>query len=67
MQQISLPQPNDNVQEYKNLLYSVSSADGKISEISTNTPFHPNISDQTNPFLKQDFNWEYFSNELEFE
>lgn len=67
MQQISLPQPGDNVPAYKNLHYSAGPADDKITEISTNTSYHPNISEQVNPFLKQDFNWEYFSNELEFE
>lgn len=65
MQHISLPQPGDNAPAYKNLHYPA--GDDKISEISPNTSFHPNISEQTNPFLRQDLNWEYFSNELEFE
>ncbi len=67
MQQIPLPQQNENVPPYKNFLCSSGIDDNKISEISPNSIYHTNISDSANSFLRCDFNWEYFSNELEFE
>ncbi|MEJ7677249.1 MAG: hypothetical protein WKG06_05125 [Segetibacter sp.] len=67
MQQIFLPQPTDNAPGYKRFLYSEGREDDKISDISPNTSYRTNISDSANSFFSRDFNWEYFSNELEFE
>jgi len=66
MQQNNLPLLNNNSPTHKNFLSQVN-LDNKVNCISPDTSYHANISDSANSFFKSDFNWEYFSNELEFE
>lgn len=37
------------------------------NESLPNALFQQNMSDSADLFFRRDFNWEYFSNELEFE
>ncbi len=67
MQQNQLPLTNNNLPLYTNFLYSIGLEERKNDIISPNTSYHTDISDSANSFFERVFNWEYFSNELEFE
>jgi len=65
MQQVPLSIPVHNL-SYNNFIFSANSEDKALSEASPNTSY-PDITNSAETFFMRHFNWEYFSNELEFE
>lgn len=67
MQQITSTLPTEQLPLYTDYLHSQSQENKRIQDPLQVTSYQLNISDTSNSFFKQDFSWEYFSNELEFE
>lgn len=67
MQPISLSLPNEQLPLYKDFLPSITEENKSKYPPLQKTSYQLNLSNSANSFFKQDFSWEYFSNELEFE
>ncbi len=67
MQHFPLSSTINNPPLYNNFNYTASSDENRFIEVSPNTSYQTDRSGSTNLFVRCDFNWEYFSNELEFE
>lgn len=57
----------DNASIHNNFVYSLLLGDKEKTRVTPNTSYHTTASEQANSFFRRDYNWEYFSNELEFE
>jgi hypothetical protein len=66
MQHFPLSTAINNLPSYRNFIYTGGSED-MSNESLPNALFQQNMSDSADLFFRRDFNWEYFSNELEFE
>ncbi len=67
MEHNNLPQLNNNIPGYKNVLYPISLEEYKNNTSLQNSAYHTDISETANSFFTRYFSWEYFCNELEFE
>lgn len=67
MQQFPLPTPATNLPSYNSFLYTGGLENNITNDGSSNTLYQTKTSDHADAFFRSDFNWEYFSNELEFE
>ena len=67
MEHNNIPQVNNNLPVYKNFIYSVKQDESTDNNSLKSMAHHTDISESANSFFRRDFNWEYFSNELEYE
>ena len=67
MQHNSSPFAISNLSPHTNYPFSVSSDDKRKDILSPKSYSFTDLQKASNSFFVRDFNWEYFSNELEFE